>query len=87
MLNNALATLQRAIEVMHASVRRQFVLVYLDDIFLFSESPKDHSEQVRRVLRPMITAAISLKFREFKLLPEAIDFLGHVMRPDPSEHA
>lgn len=49
-LENAPASFQKAMDVILASGRCQFTLVYLKDIVVFSKSPADHIEQVRRVL-------------------------------------
>lgn len=41
-LQNALSTFQRTIDVILFTVRRQFALVYLDDIMVFSKAPEEH---------------------------------------------
>jgi hypothetical protein len=56
-LSNAPATFQRLMNSILATEMHEFVLVYLDDILVFSKSPEEHAKHLRRVL---------LKLRELK---------------------
>lgn len=86
-LKNTPETFQRAMSVFLATVRWQSALVDLDDIVMSSKLPKDHIEQVRRVLRSLNKNGMTLKLKKSKLLADIIDYSGHVIRPGRLEHA
>jgi Reverse transcriptase (RNA-dependent DNA polymerase) len=46
-----LATFQRFINEKFMKVLRKFVILYLDDILIFSESREEHEKHVQEVLR------------------------------------
>jgi len=50
-LSNARATFQRAMDHEFGELINKIILVYLDDIILFSKSIKDHLEYLKQVLR------------------------------------
>jgi Reverse transcriptase (RNA-dependent DNA polymerase) len=50
-LTSMLATFQRFINEKFMKVLRKFVILYLDDILIFSESREEHEKHVQEVLR------------------------------------
>lgn len=66
--------------VMFVFVRRQFVLVYLDDIVVFLKLSQDRIEEVTYVLRLLYKTGVFLKFNECKVVTEIIKYLSHVIR-------
>jgi len=80
-LKNAPATFQRVMDVILSSVRWQFALVYLDDIFVFSTTVEDHFDHVRTVLGLLKDAGVTLRLDKCHFFSEAVDYLGHVVRP------
>lgn len=48
-LKKALATFQRVIIIVLPSVERQFALVYLDDINIFSKTPQEHIAHIKMI--------------------------------------
>lgn len=78
-LQNAPTTFQRAIDVVLASVKWQFALVYLDDIIVFSQSIDDHFDHLRTVLTLMLEAGFSLKLNKCFLLRKELEYLGHII--------
>jgi hypothetical protein len=49
-LMNAGATFQRAMDITFIGEKEKFVVIYLDDIIVFSKSNKEHCYQLRKVL-------------------------------------
>lgn len=76
---NAPATLQRAIHVIIESLKFQFVLVYLDDCVLFSNTISDHIGHLEAVLKLLRQADVILKLKKCLFLHNGIDYLGHVI--------
>ena len=81
-LVNAPATFQ----TMMNEILREFlddgVVVYIDDILIYSKDPKDHITLVRKVLQRLrdFQMAISLEKRVFHV--KTVDFLGYVVATD-----
>ena len=54
-LLNALSTFQRFMNDLFADLLDICVIVYLDDILIYSENLKEHKKQVKEVLRRLKT--------------------------------
>ena len=80
-LRNAPATFQRAIDIILSGVKWKTCLVYLDDVIVFSKSKKDHLAHVAEALTLLGNAGLSLKLKKCHFFAEAVDYLGHVIRP------
>lgn len=74
-------------EVIFGSVKWQLVLVYLDNIAIFSKILEKHIEHVKQVLTPLELARIALNLRNAFLLTDTIDYLEYVLRPPSLEIA
>jgi len=80
-LCNAPAIFQRAIDVILSGVKWQNVLVYLDDLIIFSadtESNMSHSDTVLTLLEKH---GVTLKAQECHILSNEVEDLSHVVRP------
>jgi Reverse transcriptase (RNA-dependent DNA polymerase) len=63
-LLNAPATFQRAMDIILSEVRWESVIVYLDDIIIFSITFEDHIRHLSIVLSKLSAAGATLKFSE-----------------------
>jgi transposase InsO family protein len=86
-LRNAPATFQRAIDIILSGLKWRTCLVYLDDIIIYSTSREDHYRHVDEVLTTLGRAGLSLKLKKCHFFQEAVDYLGHVIRPGRLEVA
>jgi Reverse transcriptase (RNA-dependent DNA polymerase) len=75
------ATFQRAIDIILSGLKWPTCLVYLDDIIIYSTSREDHSHHVDEVLTTLGRAGLSLKLKKCHFFKDAVDYLGHVIRP------
>jgi transposase InsO family protein len=80
-LVNAPATFQRAMDIILSEVRWDSVLVYLDDVIIFSRSFEEHVKHLGIVLQKMSEAGATLKFPKCKFFRQAVDYLGHRILP------
>ena len=80
-LCNAPATFQQAIDMLLAGVKRQYVLVYLDDITVFSHDAETHLSHLDRVFTLLGNADVTLKAKRCHLFSNEVEYLGHVVRP------
>lgn len=75
------ATFQRALDVTLLSVRWQFALYYLEDIFLFSKTSRHHYKQARWILRLLSKSGLTTTLEGCKFLAEMVKCLGIIIRP------
>ena len=68
----------------------QFVIIFIDDILIFSSSREEHEKYIRVALQVLREKKLYAKFCKCKFWMEEIAFLGHIMsregvKPDPSK--
>ena len=78
-LTNAPATFQAAMNSIFKPHLGKFVLVYLDDILVFSKSPGEHAEHLEIVLRLLREHTLSAKRSKCQFNTAELGFLGHVV--------
>jgi len=74
---NAPATFQRTMNDIFRDYLDIFVLVYLDDILVFSRNPQDHARHLRIVLGILQKHQFYCKLSKCQFGRESMDFLGH----------
>ena len=78
-LRNAGATFQRLMDQNFGDL--PFVLVYVDDVLIFSPNPQDHQQHVRQVLNLMEKNGLVARMDKCLFGTDEIDFLGHHVTP------
>ena len=78
-LMNAPGTFQAFVNDILRDYLDDFVVVYLDDILIFSESLEVHTEQVKKVLEKLEAAGICLKLEKCAFDKQEVSFLGFVI--------
>ena len=81
-LRNAPAEFARFMSNILIDYINDFVVVYFDDIVIYSRDEKEHEEHVRRVLEKLKKAKINLKIKKCEFGVKETNFLGHVMTGD-----
>lgn len=72
---------QREMNIILSSVKWPYPLVYLDDIFMYSESSDKHISPVGQVLTLLNEAGVTLKLKNCEFFTNRIAYLGHVIKP------
>ena len=80
-LRNAPATFQRAMDIILSRVRWKYVLVYLDDIIIFSRGVQQHLSHLESVLRLLQAAGATLQLPKCHFFQRQVKYLGHIIRP------
>jgi hypothetical protein len=57
----------------------KFVMVFIDDILVYSKSMKDHEEHLRVVLQRLRDHQLYAKFSKCEFWISEVSFLGHVI--------
>ncbi|KAK1608875.1 hypothetical protein QYE76_032548 [Lolium multiflorum] len=78
-LTNAPATFQALMNDVLGPFLRRFVLVFFDDILIYSSSWSDHLRHVKLVLEAMRTHQLYLKRSKCSFGEESMAYLGHVI--------
>ncbi|GBG65534.1 hypothetical protein CBR_g51126 [Chara braunii] len=81
-LTNAPATFQAAMTNEFRAMLDQFVLVYLDDILVYSRSLEDHLGHLRRVLETLRRAKYKANRDKCEFVRQELEYLGHFVTPE-----
>ena len=89
-LKNAPPTFQRMMNKILREWLYDFVVVYIDDIMIYSTTFEEHMNHIDKVLGKLHETSLMLKLKKCKWCETDIEFLGHVvgqggLRPDPSK--
>jgi len=78
-LTNAPATFQCVMNQILHPFLRQFVLVFLDDIVIYSKSFEEHMSHLEQVLAVLRTHQLYLKASECTFAQDSLEYLGHII--------
>src|ERR1043165_5449033 len=89
-LMNAPPTFQRMMNKLFREWLYEFVMVYIDDIIIYSKTFEEHMVHVEKVLQKLKEANLMLKLKKCKWCEQNIEFLGHIvgrdgLKPDPAK--
>ncbi|GBG73176.1 hypothetical protein CBR_g12894 [Chara braunii] len=80
-LTNAPMTFQAAMTNKFRVMLDRFVLVYLDDILIYSRTLDEHLDHLRRVLETLWRAKFKANDDKCELVREELEYLGHLVTP------
>ena len=78
-LSNAPATFQRLMNEIFKEDLFKHVLIFLDEILLYSETPAKNIEHLENVFLKLRTAGSKLKPKKCDLFQTQMNYLGHVL--------
>ena len=81
-LTNAPATCQTFVNDVLREFLDIFVVVYLDDILIYSSSPEEHVGHVNKVLDKLAAAGLYVKGEKCEFNTTQTSFLGFIISPD-----
>jgi hypothetical protein len=89
-LSGARSTFQRVVDAMLVGLCDVEVLVYLDDLLIFSETTEDHVRRMRLVFDRVRKANFKLNVAKCTFAVPEVVYLGHIVNtqgvaPDPSK--
>lgn len=89
-MKNAPGMFQRVIEVILATVKCKYALIYWGDVIIFLKTSGEFLTHVASVLRLLSKAGVKLKLKKCHFFTETIDYFGHVItqgKLDLASHA
>ncbi|CAA0839473.1 Uncharacterized mitochondrial protein AtMg00860, partial [Striga hermonthica] len=78
-LSNALAVFMDLMNRVFHPFLDQFVIVFIDDILVYSSSPEQHEEHLRTVLETLRREKLYTKFSKCEFWLNRVAFLGHIV--------
>uniref|UniRef100_A0A388JVD5 Reverse transcriptase domain-containing protein n=1 Tax=Chara braunii TaxID=69332 RepID=A0A388JVD5_CHABU len=81
-LTNAPTTFQAAMTNEFRAMLDRFVLVYLDDILVYSRTLEDHLGHLRRVLETLRRAKYRANRDKCEFVRQELEYLGHFVTPE-----
>lgn len=78
-LTNASATFQCVMNQILQPFLRKFVLVFLDDILIYSTSLEQHTEHIQLVLQTLRDNKLFLKHSKCSFAQHKLEYLGHII--------
>ena len=78
-LKNAPSCFQRLLETVFADMLGKGVLVYIDDLILFTNTEEEHELLLEKVFKRLVQAGLSLKPEKCHYFQAEIEYLGHVV--------
>ena len=76
-LTNALAMFQRLMEMCLGDLHLNWCIIYLDDVIIFSKTPKEHLKCLRGVFEKLAQAGLKLKLKKCKFFKTKLAYLRH----------
>ena len=80
-LTNAPAGFQCFLNTIFADLLDVFVIIYLDDILIFSLNEEDHVKHVSEVLRKLQKHNLFAKGEKCVFHMDSVEYLGHIIGP------
>jgi len=81
-LTNAPATFQTLMNEIYRDLLDECVIVYLDDILVYSQTPEEHERHLRMVMDRLKENELYAKWSKCDFFVTEIEYLGHIVGPD-----
>ena len=79
---NALAYFQHSMNLLLADLLDECVLVYMDNILIYSKTASEHRDHVKQVFARLNSKGWHVKQKKCALFLPAVEFLGRVVSTD-----
>jgi len=81
-LTNAPATFMALMNNIFRNELDQFVIIYLDDILVYSKSKNEHLQHLQKVLKTLRENKLYAKWEKCELFQKQVEYLGYVISTD-----
>src|SRR4051794_3426070 len=84
-LTNAPATFMMVMNNALQPLIDKCVIIYIDDILIYSKNEKEHEQHLRQVLMLLRQNKLYVKVSKYKFFKEHVEFLGHIVSSEGVE--
>lgn len=81
-LTSAPATFQGCLNNILSPLLRKFVLVFVDDILIYSKTLSDHVQHLQSVLQILTKHQLKVKSSKCSFAQQRLAYLGHIVSPN-----
>ena len=81
-LKNTPLTFQKLMNEVLMEYLDKFVIVYIDDLLIYSKTFEEHIEHIRKIFEKLREVNLMVKLKKCKFCLPSIEFLGHVIGKD-----
>ena len=81
-LTNAPSTFQALMNEVFKPYSRKYVLVFFDDILVYSKGEEEHKEHLKKVLQVLVDHKLYAKRSKCVFAASEVEYLGHVISSD-----
>ena len=81
-LTNALATFQQFINSVFTDMLNVCMVVYLNDILIYSDNMEDHKKHVQEVLQQLRQHKLFAKPEKCEFHSDSVEYLGYFLSPN-----
>ena len=78
-MTNAPATFKCLMNSIFRKYLDQFVLIFIDDILIYSRTEEEHQQHLRIILKTPRDRQLYAKFEKCEFFKKEIQYLGHVI--------
>lgn len=71
----------RGLNIVLGGEMAEFLVLYVDDILIFSRDIQSHYEHLALIFKKLIEAGVTIKLRKCQFACKRIEFLGHILTP------
>jgi len=76
---NAPAAFMRLMNIVFQEFLDEFVIIFIDDILVYSKSPEEHELHLRRVMEKLREQKLFAKLSKCNFWQREMSFLGHIV--------
>ena len=80
-LTNTPVAFQQFINDIFSNLLDVYVVIYLDDILIYSNNMSEHHQHVKEVLKYLCKAGLYAKAEKCKFHSELVEYLGYILSP------
>jgi len=80
-LTNAPAAFQQFMNNIFSNLLDVYVMIYLDNILIYSNNMSEHYQHVKKVLKYLCKASLCAKAEKCKLYSKLVEYMGYILSP------
>ena len=80
-LTNTSAAFQQFRNNIFSDLLDVYVMIYLDDILIYSNNMSEHHQYVKEVLKCLCKAGLYTKAKKCEFYSELVEYLGYILSP------